>query len=256
MVNAWSLAASILDGTFEEDYPLMNKSKKGWSEEDEIRELDDYYDFKVVGSGNTAHSDYYYDYNRNDPDAENPFTEAFDYLMGESVTGKTPWIYESPDGGKTVYRYERGTDPLKRELVDINVEMADVDDQRAHHFRENQDNMDEDFYEPMRNHQYKYHEEEILKDIEEYVSRTYQGHYTGTKHQFRKVQTIDLMAARDIAPQFCQANILKYGSRYGSKDGRNKTDLLKVIHYAMLLLHFDGHYGEPSMPSGNFDQMP
>ena len=256
MVNAWSLAASILDGTFEEDYPLMNKSKKGWSEEDEIRELDDYYDFENVGSGNTAHSDYYYDYNRNDPDAENPFTEAFDYLMGESVTGKTPWIYESPDGGKTVYRYERGTDPLKRELVDINVEMADVDDQRAHHFRENQDNMDEDFYEPMRNHQYKYHEEEILKDIEEYVSRTYSGHYTGSKHEFRKVQTIDLMAARDIAPQFCQANILKYGSRYGSKDGRNKTDLLKVIHYAMLLLHFDGHYGEPSMPSGNFDQMP
>ena len=59
MVNAWSLAASILDGTFEEDYPLMEKSKKGWSEEDEIRELDDYYDFENVGSGNTAHSDYY-----------------------------------------------------------------------------------------------------------------------------------------------------------------------------------------------------
>jgi type VI protein secretion system component VasF len=35
---------------------------------------------------------------------------------------------------------------------------------------------------------------------------------------------------------------LKYGSRYGDKDGRNKRDLLKVIHYAMLLLHFDGHY--------------
>ena len=30
------------------------------------------------------------------------------------------------------------------------------------------------------------------------------------------------MAARDIAAQFCQANILKYGSRYGSKDGRIK----------------------------------
>ena len=135
MVNAWSLAASILDGTFEEDYPLMNKSKKGWSEEDDIRELDDYYDFKNVGTGNTAHSDYYYDYNRNDPDAENPFTEAFDYLMGESVTGKTPWIYESPDGGKTVYRYERGTDPLKRELVDVDIEMADVDDRASHHFQ-------------------------------------------------------------------------------------------------------------------------
>ena len=64
------------------------------------------------------------------------------------------------------------------------------------------------------------------------------------------------MAARDLASDFCQANILKYGSRYGSKDGRNKKDLMKVIHYAMLLAHFDGHYGEPSMPSGNFDQMP
>ena len=251
MVNAWSLAASILNGTFEEDYPLMEESKKGWSENDEIRELDDYYDFKV-GSGNTAHSDYYYDYTRNDPDAENPFTEAFDYLMGESVTGKTPWIYESPDGGKTVYRYERGTDPLKRELVNLNIEMADVDDQRAHHFNDytTEKTM------AKTNHEFKYHEDEILKDIQEYVSRTYQGHYTGTKHEFRKVQTIDLMAARDIATGFCQANILKYGSRYGSKDGRNKTDLLKVIHYAMLLLHFDGHYGEPSMPTGNFDQMP
>jgi len=226
MVNAWSLAASILDGTFDEDYPIMKIEPE------------------------PAHSDYYYDYTRNDPDAENPFTEAFDYLMGESVTGKTPWIYESPDGGKTVYRYERGTDPLKRELVDI--EMADVDDQRAHHFNDytTEKTM------AKTNHQFKYHEDEILKDIQEYVSNTYNGHYTGTKHEFRKVQTIDLMAARDIAAQFCQANILKYGSRYGSKDGRNKTDLLKVIHYAMLLLHFDGHYGEPSMPTGNFDQMP
>ena len=106
------------------------------------------------------------------------------------------------------------------------------------------------------NLQLKQSGEILLKDIEEYVSKTYQGHYTGAKHEFRKVQTIDLMAARDIATDFCQANILKYGSRYGSKNGKNKTDLLKVIHYAMLLLHFDGHYGEPSMPSGNFDQMP
>tara|TARA_A100000164_G_scaffold76565_1_gene64543 strand:+ start:296 stop:889 length:594 start_codon:yes stop_codon:yes gene_type:complete len=141
--------------------------------------------------------------------------------------------------------------------------LADVDEQRSHHFTTYDDGMSLQVteeqkmdYEPQRNHNFKYHEDEILKDIHEYVSRTYQGHYTGTKHEFRKVQTIDLMAARDIAPDFCQANILKYGSRYGSKNGKSKTDLLKVIHYAMLLLHFDGHYGEPSMPSGNFDQMP
>ena len=99
----------------------------------------------------------------------------------------------------------------------------------------------------------KYHEKKILKDVEDYVSRTYNGHYTGTKHEYRNVQTIDLMASRDLASDFCQANILKYGSRYGSKDGRNKKDLLKVIHYAMLLLHFDEHYGKPSITSGNID---
>jgi len=195
MVNAWSLLGSIVNGTFEEDYPIMDKSKGGWNEELEILEMDDY-GFREDDDGLTYENQYY----------------QTDY-MGDY--------------------------------------MADVDDQRAHHF--NYYGIKKMDYEPQRNHQYKYHEEEILKDVEEYVSRTYQGHYTGTKHEFRKVQTIDLMAARDIAAQFCQANILKYGSRYGSKDGRNKTDLMKVIHYAMLLLHFDGHYGEPSMSTGNID---
>jgi hypothetical protein len=76
--------------------------------------------------------------------------------------------------------------------------------------------------------QWKYNEDKILRDIEEYVISTYHGHY--------------LMAAKKLASGFCQANILKYGSRYGDKDGLNKRDLLKVIHYAMLLLHFDNHY--------------
>ena len=136
--------------------------------------------------------------------------------------------------------------------LDYEVDMSTIDDQYAHHFAPI-DKMD---YEPKRAHFYKYHEEEILKDIEEYVSGTYQGHYTGKSHEYRNVQTIDLMASKELAAAFCQANILKYGSRYGNKDGKNKKDLMKVIHYAMLLLHFDNHYGEPSMPSGNFEQMP
>ena len=218
MVNAWSLLGSIVNGTFEEDYPLMNKSKKEWTEEDEIRELDDYYDFENVGAGNTAYQE--------------PIQYDFDDLDHETDYYHT----------------------------------ADIDDMYMHHFTNAyspyNDGWTQEYHQEQldkmakTDHNFKYHEDEILKDIQEYVSRTYQGHYTGTKHEFRKVQTIDLMAARDIATDFCQANILKYGSRYGSKNGKNKTDLLKVIHYAMLLLHFDGHYGEPSMPSGNFDQMP
>ena len=169
-------------------------------------------------------------------------------LAWEALNGTMDETYPKVGAGNTASQYE--IDGLDYEVNYYDDYMANIDDQYAHHFTPKMD------YEPQRNHQYKYHEEEILKDIEEYVSRTYNGHYTGSKHEFRNVQTIDLMAARDIASDFCQANILKYGSRYGSKDGKNKTDLLKVIHYAMLLLHFDGHYGEPSMPSGEFDQMP
>ena len=89
---------------------------------------------------------------------------------------------------------------------------------------------------------WKYNEKQILKDIEDYVVSTYGSHYCGHNEAYTDIQTIDLMAAKNLAPDFCQANILKYGSRYGDKDGRNKRDLMKVIHYAMLLLHFDGHY--------------
>ena len=36
-------------------------------------------------------------------------------------------------------------------------------------------------------------------------------------------------------------NILKYAQRYGKKEGKNKKDLMKVIHYAMIQLSQD-HY--------------
>ena len=84
--------------------------------------------------------------------------------------------------------------------------------------------------------------DKILKDIEDYIVTTYHGHYCGDEEGYSDIQTIDLMAAKKLAAGFCQANILKYGSRYGEKDGHQKRDLLKVIHYAMLLLHFDKHY--------------
>ena len=190
MVNAWSLAASILGGTFDKDYPIMKKKevdeKTGlWKEPDPVE-----------------HSDAYYDYKRNDPDRDNPFTDPVDRARAEFVVG----------GGNTAshenfYGYE--SDGLDYE---IDLTTADIDDQYAHHFN----------YEPKTAHFYKYHEEEILKDIEEYVSGTYQGHYTGNSHEFRKVQTIDLMASKDLAAAFCQANIIKYGSRYGNKDGNNR----------------------------------
>ena len=180
-----------------------------------------------INLDNYEHSEYWYDYNRNDPDRPDPFVDAFDHMMET----------DSSDGYPSSF-----------------TTFSDNDDQVAHHFADSlMLNTEGQTKEIMTDSRNKYHENEILEDIKDYVSSTYNGHYTGNKHEFRNVQTIDLMASRDLASDFCQANILKYGSRYGSKDGRNKKDLLKVIHYAMLLLHFDEHYGKPSMTSGNID---
>ena len=193
MINAWSLAWDALNGTMDEEYPIIDTS---------------------VGAGNTAAEKT----NRYDNDGLDYEVDLF-------------------DGASADY-------------------MADIDDMYAHQFTTYDDGFTLQVTEekPMA-HYFKYHEKEILKDIEEYVSRTYQGHYTGKSHEYRNVQTLDLMAAKELASGFCQANILKYGSRYGNKDGKNTKDLMKVIHYAMLLLHFDGHYGKPSMSTGNIDQI-
>ena len=247
MVNSWSLAYDVLNGTMDETYPIKKKTMS----KDEIKltgadqgvvnfptniNLDqDSGDINI--STDIEHSAAWYDYNRNDPDRENPFTDAFDYMMAEAVVG----------GGNTANYIDDG-------YPSAFTTLADNDDQIAHHFADRLTlNIEDPTKDIMTDSRNKYHENEILEDIKEYVSSTYNGHYTGNKHEFRNVQTIDLMASRDLASDFCQANILKYGSRYGSKDGKNKKDLLKVIHYAMLLLHFDEHYGKPSMTSGNID---
>ena len=201
----------------------------------------------------------------------NAWSLAWEALYGD-MDKEYPIIDTSVGAGNTAFK----DDGLDYEIDLINGAsadyMADIDDQYSHHFTSEEiydavwgDGIKYTTYddgmslqvkeEQMSTHYFKYHEKEILKDIEEYVSRTYQGHYTGKSHEYRNVQTLDLMAAKELASGFCQANILKYGSRYGNKDGKNTKDLMKVIHYAMLLLHFDGHYGKPSMSTGNIDEI-
>ena len=78
----------------------------------------------------------------------------------------------------------------------------------------------------------KYNEEEIIKEIAEYVQNTYGEHYSEGD-----VQTLDFIEACGDAEAFCRSNILKYASRYDKK-GTPRKAILKIIHYAMLLLHF------------------
>ena len=39
-----------------------------------------------------------------------------------------------------------------------------------------------------------------------------------------------------IDKDFCQANAIKYLARYGKKNGKNRKDLLKAVHYVILLM--------------------
>ena len=39
-----------------------------------------------------------------------------------------------------------------------------------------------------------------------------------------------------IDKDFCEANAIKYLARYGKKNGKNRKDLLKAIHYVILLM--------------------
>jgi hypothetical protein len=39
-----------------------------------------------------------------------------------------------------------------------------------------------------------------------------------------------------IDKDFCHANAIKYLCRYGKKAGKNRKDLLKAIHYIVLLM--------------------
>ena len=79
----------------------------------------------------------------------------------------------------------------------------------------------------------KDNENEILKEVSDYISQTYKGHYSAGN-----VQTLDLIDSVGDAEAFCRSNILKYASRYDRK-GTARKDIIKIIHYAVLLLHFN-----------------
>ena len=79
---------------------------------------------------------------------------------------------------------------------------------------------------------YKYSEDRILKEMTEYIDKTYNAHYS-----HNKFQATEFIMDSGHGEGFCIGNILKYSQRYGKKDGKNRNDLLKVIHYGIIALH-------------------
>ena len=86
-----------------------------------------------------------------------------------------------------------------------------------------------------KNNNYKYDEDKILKELQDYISGTYNQHYSAGDD---KIQTLDLIEACGDGEAFCRSNILKYASRYDKK-GTARRDIMKILHYAVLLMHFN-----------------
>ena len=201
------------------------------------QESDEYDPIITVGSGNTAsfvlptNTTDYYSVDTTQLGEISIDTSNFDCVDFESggfetlnlTTGTTfpdgchdvdddPWVYESPDGGKTVTRRKPGS--LDKELVPT----PGIQDKSIR----------------------KYKEDESIKALQDYISTTYGGHYTSDNND---VQTLDLIESVGDAESFCRSNAIKYLSRYDKK-GQAKRDILKALHYSLLLYHFSGQLNE------------
>jgi len=85
--------------------------------------------------------------------------------------------------------------------------------------------------------EYKYNEPAILQELREYVDKTYGEHYSQSKFQ-----TTEFIIDNGDGIGFTRGNIVKYAQRYGKKEGKNRKDLLKVLHYAMIMLYVHDLY--------------
>ena len=84
----------------------------------------------------------------------------------------------------------------------------------------------------IENIDYKFSEDKLINDIKEYIDNTYNQHYAKTKFQ-----ATEFIVDGGHGEGFCIGNILKYAQRYGKKEGYNRKDLLKVLHYGIIALH-------------------
>ena len=90
----------------------------------------------------------------------------------------------------------------------------------------------------MSSNHFKYNEDELLNELRDYIIGTYNQHYSAGNNS---IQTLDLIEACGDAESFCRSNILKYASRYDKK-GTARRDIVKILHYGLLLLHFNDKF--------------
>jgi hypothetical protein len=231
MINAWSLAYDVINGTMDENFPV----KKNEEPDDTI----------VISTGSTASAGpHFVNFDINDPDlnisidTSNHETLDFstvqlpdgmsinqDYIAGENDYG----VY-----GDTWPHAETLNIKMPDDYPSAFTALSDNDDAIAHLVDKPVSSGIED------NSTRKYKEDESIEALKNYISTTYGGHYTSDNNS---VQTLDLIESVGDAESFCRSNAIKYLSRYDKK-GQAKRDIVKALHYSLLLYHFSGQLNE------------
>ena len=151
-------------------------------------------------------SKHWYDYDRNDPNRDDPFVD-YGVGMTENSSLEDDYMINFPDNYMESTLGYTNEDALSSDL--------NINNKNPNRF--------------------KYNEDSILKELKDYISGTYNQHYSAGDD---KIQTLDLIEACGDGEAFCRSNILKYASRYDKK-GTSRRDIMKIMHYAVLLMHFN-----------------
>jgi hypothetical protein len=230
MVNAWSLLYDEYYGTMNETFPV----KKEEEPDDTI----------VISTGSTeSAASQFVNFDLNDPN----FNVGIDTSNFDTVDFSTVTL---PEGMSINQDYIAGEDDYgvygdtwpHAETLNIKMPddypqefttLSDNDDAIAHHVITPTPGIQKDCTR-------KYKEDESIKALQDYISTTYGGHYTSDNNN---VQTLDLIESVGDAESFCRSNAIKYLSRYDKK-GQAKRDILKALHYSLLLYHFSGQLNE------------
>ena len=75
--------------------------------------------------------------------------------------------------------------------------------------------------------------------MQDYIDGTYDEHYSTNNYQ-----ATEFIIDGGHGEGFCIGNIMKYAQRYGKKNGYNRKDLMKIIHYAVIAMHNHDLYNE------------
>ncbi len=202
MVNAWSLLYDELNGTLDEEYPIMSGEYKSYHEVPHPENFDEDITFRTDGYPGSI---------------EDSQSVNFD-------SGPTAIRFGDPDHQVSFTTLDDAYPSLENIIPTI----------EQHHYPPTDTKPKPDLDKAATQ---KYQEDKGIKDLKDYVASTYQGHYT---NQGSNVQTLDLIHSVGDAESFCRSNAIKYLSRYDKK-GQAKRDILKAMHYCLLLYYFSGN---------------